>query len=74
MASIERLKPGQILWDYHKYKCGNSNIKKEGEWPVKIIEIDLKSRNVLRSWNGNPPQWVSERNIKSYRVKRKKKR
>ena len=74
MASINRIKPGQILWDYHRYRVGNTRMTKEGEWPVKVIEVDMVKRRALISWNGNDPQWRNETAIKRYRVKRKVKK
>lgn len=72
MATIENIKPGQVLHDYHNVRQGNTTLKKEGHWRVVVIEVNLEKRQALISWNGNPPRWTSERNLKSYRIKEKK--
>jgi hypothetical protein len=71
MASINKIKPGQILYDYHKYKMGNSTMRTEGCWPVEVLEVDLENRKACCSWNGNPPRWYYEEGIKRLRVKMK---
>lgn len=74
MASIERIKPGQILHDYHRYKMGNTNMSTEGHWRVEVIEVDVENMRALCSWNGNPPKWLGEASIKKYKVKEKTKK
>ena len=72
MAKLEKLSPGQILWDYHTYQQGNTTLKKMGEWPIEIIEIDLENNRALCSWNGNKPEWKYRKQIEKYRVNKKK--
>lgn len=72
MADLNNIEPGQVLHDYHKVRQGNTALRKEGHWRVVVIEIDLVKRQALISWNGNPPRWMSEKNLKAFRVKEKK--
>lgn len=69
MANIEKIRPGQILHDYHRQKAGNSRMTREGHWLVRVIEIDLIKRRAWCSWNNNPPDWLSETAIKKLRIK-----
>ena len=63
MASINKIKVGDVLYEYNwKGEC----------WPVKIIEINLDIKQVYCSWNNNPPHWIGEYQLKRYRYKRKK--
>ena len=41
-----------------------------GIWKVRILEVDLKERKVLLSWNNNPAQWVNERYFETTTIKR----
>lgn len=70
MASINRLKPGQIVFSIESYKMGNTNIRCKGLWEVRIVEVNLQNNFVIASWNGNPPKKFLLRDIKKWRVKR----
>lgn len=72
MASIKKIKPGQILYDKHRYKQGNTTISAWGVWPVKVISVDLQSNTILASWNGNKPHTMSLRQIKRLKVNKPK--
>ena len=71
MASINKLKVGQRVYDYHKVKMGNTTMSRMGEWPVDIEEIDLEGNRVKASWNTNPSKWYYENSIKKWRVNQK---
>lgn len=64
MASFDRIKEGQILHDYHRYK--------EGHWMVRVVAIIPERRIAMCSWNGNPPQRYTEKMIHRLRVSEKK--
>lgn len=68
MASINKLHLGQVLHDYHSYTAGNTTIRKEGHWTVRVVEIDTERQRALCSWNGNTPRWYSKRQLKRLRV------
>ena len=67
MAAISRIKPGDVLWDAHKERMGNTRMTRLGCWPVKVIEVDLENRKALCSWNGNTPEWYRERRLSKLR-------
>jgi hypothetical protein len=68
MATISKLIPGQILYDVHSHKMGNTTMRRRGLWTVKVIQTDTVNNRALCSWNCNAPRWMSERAIKRYRV------
>lgn len=67
MASLNRLKPGDILYEVRREKMGNVNMYRTGWWEVKIISVDLEKRTAEVSWNGNPPRTFLEIDIKPLR-------
>lgn len=71
MATLSRLKAGQILHDYHRERMGNTTMSREGHWTVVVQEIDLENKRALCSWNTNKPRWYYERDLKRLRVKPK---
>ena len=70
-ARIEGIVPGQVLYDYHMYTMGNTSIRKEGCWYVRVVEVDLENRRALCSWNSNRATWYNERQIKKFRLAKK---
>lgn len=72
MASFDRIKEGQILHDYHRYKMGNTTMSKEGHWMVRVVAIIPERRIAMCSWNGNPPQRYTEKMIRRLHVSEKK--
>lgn len=63
---FEKIKPGMVLYDRHKYTMGNTTLRSLGEWPVRVLEVDGEKRRALVSWNHNRPEWVSERRLSGY--------
>ena len=66
MASINRLKPEQILFVIGK--IGNSKLGRKQWYEVRVIEINLEGKFVIASWNGNPPKKFLPQDIKKWRV------
>lgn len=69
MATIRKLKVGQIVYDKHQYKAGNTKMKRWGVYPVVIKEIDPDFRWVIATWNGNPARKYFESSVKQWKVK-----
>jgi len=36
MAQISKLKPGQVLYDKHRHRMGNTKMTKWGLWQVNV--------------------------------------
>jgi len=71
MATLSKLKVGQILHDYHRHQMGNTEMSVEGHWTLVVLEIDLEHGKALCSWNGNSPRWYYEMSLKKFREKEK---
>lgn len=56
---ISDLKPGQILYDVHSFRVGNTTMRSLGVWLVKITEVWINevctAIEFKASWNGNTP-------------------
>jgi hypothetical protein len=72
MVAFNSIKAGDVLYDCHKQKMGNTTMTRMATFSVKVIEIDAAKRKALCSWNGNKPNWYSERDIKALRRTPKK--
>ena len=67
MVAFSTIKVGDVLFDCHMTKMGNTNANRLGCWDVKILSIDPETRVAMASWNGNAPRRYSERQIKPLR-------
>lgn len=56
--SISDLKVGDVLYDVHREKAGNTNMSYEGVWEVYVKDVgeDESGPWVDLSWNGNPAE------------------
>lgn len=56
----EKIKVGQVLYDVHSHRMGNTVMRTLGIWTVQVMELYPEERAALVSWNGNPPsKWRS---------------
>ncbi len=67
MVAFATLKVGDVVWDCHRTKMGNTNISKMGSWEVKIVSINTEEESVMASWNHNPPERFGRHAIKKWR-------
>lgn len=70
MASLNKIKVGQILYDTVKRKMGNTNMLSVSIVFVTVIEINLDTQKVLVRWGNNPERWVNSKRLSKYKVKR----
>lgn len=72
MAKLDRIKPGQTLYDVKR----NSGIEafrgKYSVWQVQVLEVNLEDRFIIASWNTNPPRKMSEQSVSKLRTKHPK--
>ena len=69
MASINRLTPGQIVWDVKRMKQGNFKFAKNVSYPVKILEVNKDENYVVAKWYCEPPRKYYEVTFKKWKVK-----
>lgn len=69
MISFDKLTPGMILLDIHKYRMGNTTMRAWGCWEVRVISVDPEARTAMCSWNGNPPTKYREGDFRKLRTK-----
>jgi hypothetical protein len=66
MATLSRIKPGDILYDVHSHKMGNTTASTMGVWTVRVIEVH--ENHIVASWNGNSPEKMFEGRVSKLRV------
>ncbi len=74
MATIEKLKVGQTLYELRRQKMGNTNVSRKACFDVYVREIAEDKRSVMASWNGNPPRRYNAREVAKLRVKKPEKK
>lgn len=67
MIKFESVKVGDILYDCHKHRVGNTTMRAMGTWKVKILSKTENGCGV--SWNGNPEQWWPRYSVERLRRK-----
>lgn len=68
MASIKRLKPGQVVYEICRQKMGNTKATRGCLFEIRIVEADPEGDWVLASWNHNPVRKYSQRQANKWRV------
>lgn len=62
------VKAGDVLWDYHSERAGNTKMRRWGNWPVRIVEIDHEAGSAVVVWNSfNRPEKWSRRRVERLR-------
>lgn len=69
MATLNKLKVGQVVYNVMVRRMGNTTVRREAVFPVRIVSIDLEKRCVVASWNHNSPVRFSERHVNKWRLK-----
>jgi hypothetical protein len=66
MATLSKLKPGDVLYDVHSHKMGNTTMSTMGCWAVRVIEVH--EHHIVASWNGNPARTMNSMAVQKLRV------
>lgn len=74
MVAFNKVNDGDVLYDCHRMRMGNTTMSRMGTWIVNVIKVDRDKRTALVSWNGNRPQTYCERDIERLRRSRPKER
>jgi len=73
-VKIEKLKAGDVLYDVHSYRMGNTKMRSVGVWEVSVKEVHLTPEvgapYIIASWNGNRAEKMYGRQIERLRSKR----
>ncbi len=72
MASINRIKAGQTLYDV-KRRSGREFFRGASKyvwWPVIVTEVNVPEKYIVASWNGNPAKKMYEYSYKKLRVRK----
>lgn len=72
MASFDRINHGDVLYDVHRVKVGNTTMSRLGCWEVRVISVDRDKRTAMCSWNSNAPRLYTERALAKLRRSRPK--
>ena len=59
---FEKIKEGDVLYDRHTCRVGNTTMRCIGEWKVKVHRLRQEpSQGADVSWNGNSEEFYSKR-------------
>jgi hypothetical protein len=67
MVAITALKANDVVFEVVMQKMGNTHLRRQAVYRVRIVEVDLERNTVLASWNGNAPEKFSERAVGKWR-------
>ncbi len=68
MVAITALKPGDVVYDVHSERAGNTTMRRMGCWHVTIVEVH--GDHVIASWNGNPARHYGRAAVAKWRRSR----
>ena len=51
--TLDKLKPGMIVYDVTRYRMGNTTLRSVSVVLVRIISVDAETGRVTAIWNGN---------------------
>lgn len=66
MASISKLKPGQICYTVTRHKMGNTTLSTISVHHVRVIEVH--EDHVVASWNSNAARKYFDRDVAKWKV------
>lgn len=69
MASINKIKPGQTLYDVKRNSGLDAFRSRLSVWPVLVEEVNIEGGYIVARWNVvNPPRKMYANSIKNLRV------
>ncbi len=72
MASINKIQPGQTLYDVKRNTGLRAFASKLSVWPVEVVSVHLEENYIVAKWNGNPARKMYHNSIKALKVKEPK--
>ncbi len=67
MPKFSTIKAGDVLFDVHREKMGNTRMSRLGCWTVEVLEVNHDEGWALCRWNGNAPERKYRRALARYR-------
>lgn len=68
MASIKKLKVGQVLYTVSKSRAGNTMLRTVNVHEVKVEEIDPEGHYVIARWNYNRPEKYRAGDVSTWKI------
>lgn len=68
MATLSKIKPGDVLWDVRRERMGNTMLRRTAVRPVKVLEVH--DDHAVVSWNHNSPQKYYAKSLSKLKVKK----
>lgn len=68
MATISKLKVGQVLYTVTRSRAGNTMLSTVHVHEVKVEEIDPEGRFVVARWNYNRPEKYLAHDVSTWKV------
>ena len=66
MATIQKLQPGQVVYNLVRRAMGNTTMKTTSVYSVRIIEVH--EDYVIASWSGSPTKKYFKREVSKWRT------
>ena len=70
MATITKLKPGQVVYSIQSQRMGNTVLNRRACFTVQIAEVNIDQGWVLASWTGNTPTRYYADSIRKWKVRK----
>jgi hypothetical protein len=67
MPKFDTVKPGDVLYDVHRARMGNTTMSRLDYWAVYVESVDYDNYTAMCKWNGNPAQMYCKRRIERLR-------
>lgn len=70
---IDALVAGQVLYDVHSYRMGNTTMRSLGVWEVEVVSVERRESDGFVTgatcrWNGNPPRRYARYDLRKWCV------
>lgn len=65
---FEKLQPGTVAYTVTRQRMGNTTVKTIAVHSVRVASVDVESRTVTASWNGNSLQRFYERQYSKWKA------
>lgn len=68
MPKFSTIRNGDVLFDCHRYRMGDTTSTTMGTWTVRVIKV--QKNGAMVSWNGNEPKFWFIRSLEKLRRSR----